>query len=167
MQFRKIVAVVFGVVLAGALTWLWLSPSGSLHAPAITFTTLQGKRIDLQSLRGKPVLINFWATTCPTCVKEMPALMALQADFAARGFTVIGVAMPYDRPDHVLQMTRERGFNFPVALDPTGEATRAFGDVSLTPTSFLIAPDGRIAQTLVGELKFDAVRRQLETWLGS
>jgi peroxiredoxin len=97
----------------------------------------------------------------------MPDLMALQRDFAPKGFTVIGIAMPYDRPDHVLQMTRERGFNFPIVLDPSGDATHAFGRVSLTPTSFLIAPDGRIAQTVVGELEFDALRRQLQTWLGS
>lgn len=160
-------SAIIGLLVATAVGWLWLSPPGLSPAPPVTLTTLDGKQIELQSMKGKAVLVNFWATTCPSCVKEMPDLMTLQRDFAPKGFTVIGIAMPYDRPDQVLRMTRERGFNFPIALDPSGDATRAFGGVSLTPTSFLIAPDGRIAQTVIGELEFDALRSQLRTWLGS
>jgi len=164
---KELLLAAFALLLVGAVAWVWLSPTGLTQAPAIALTTIEGKRIELTGLRGKPVLVNFWATTCPSCVKEMPELMALHRDLATQGFTVIGIAMPYDRPDQVLRMARERAIPYPVVLDPMGEATRAFGNVVLTPTSFLIAPDGRVAQSVVGEIDVEAVRKQVQSWLKS
>lgn len=136
-------------------------------APDVSFTLLDSGRISLRSLRGNPVLVNFWATTCSICVKEIPALMALQRDFSRRGFTVIAVTTPYDRPDEVLRFSKDLALNFPVAVDLTGELARAFGDVGVTPTSFLVGPDGRIAEKTEGELHFNALRAQLQSWLDS
>jgi peroxiredoxin len=111
------------------------------------------------------VLVDFWATTCPGCVREMPGLMALHREFAPRGFTVIGIAMDYDPPDQVRRMAADRGIPYPVVLDTGGAAARAFGGVMLTPTHFLVAPDGRIAMQVIGEIDFAAVRARLRDWL--
>src|SRR3990172_3567351 len=87
---KELLLAAFALLLVGAVAWVWLSPTGLTQAPAIALTTIEGKRIELTGLRGKPVLVNFWATTCPSCVKEMPELMALHRDLATQGFTVIG-----------------------------------------------------------------------------
>lgn len=167
MKSRQSLLGLFALLLAGALAWVWFSSPGLTQAPAITLTTLDGQRIDLNSLRGKPALVTFWATTCPTCVKEMPELMALHREMGPQGFSVIGIAMSYDPPQQVLRVAAEKAIPYPIALDPQGEAARAFGSVMLTPTSFLIAPDGRIARQVIGELDFEAVRAQVREWLRS
>jgi peroxiredoxin len=153
-------------VIAG-LAWLWLSNPGLGTAPTTTFHAIDGRQIALRELTGKPVLVNFWATTCPGCVKEMPALAAMYQELGPKGFTIIGVAMAYDPPDQVLRMVKERQIPYPIALDTAGSIAHDFGNVMLTPTSFLIAPDGHVAQQVVGELDIDNLRRQVRAWLGS
>ncbi|MGQ0659040.1 MAG: TlpA disulfide reductase family protein [Chromatiales bacterium] len=154
--------------LAAALAWLgWSAATGPRSVPPVALTTIAGTRIDLGVRRGKPLLVNFWATNCKTCIKELPQLMALHRDLSEQGFAVIGIAMPYDRPDFVLRMTEDLGIPYPVALDLTGKAVRAFGHVSVTPTSFLIDPAGRIDRTIVGEVNTEAVRARVRDWLKS
>lgn len=159
--------ILCALAVIAVMAWLWLSNPGLGSAPAITFHAIDGRQIALRQLTGKPVLVNFWATSCPGCVKEMPALAALHQELGARGFTIIGVAMAYDPPDQVLRMVKEKQIPYPIALDTAGEIARDFGNVMLTPTSFLIAPDGHVVQQVVGELDIDSVRRQVRTWLGS
>lgn len=167
MKRKEIIAAVTGIALVAILAWGWLSPPGLTRAPDITLTTITGKKIDLKSLQGKPVLINFWATSCPGCVKEMPQLVDLHNELHAKGLTIIGVAVSYDPPNQVLEMVKERRIPYPIALDPMGDAERAFGNVSVIPTSFLIAPDGRIVQHVIGEIRFADLRARLSRWLKS
>ena len=167
MQRKEIIAAILGVALVAVIAWAWLSAPGLSQAPDITLTTIKGEKIDLKSLRGRPVLINFWATTCPGCVKEMPQLADLHNELHGKGLTIIGVAVSYDPPNQVLEMVKERHIPYPVALDPTGDAERAFGNVSVIPTSFLIAPDGRIVQHVIGEIRFADLRTRLSEWLKS
>ena len=75
-------------------------------APAATFTTLEGKPITLNDLRGKVVLVNFSATSCPGCVKEMPDLIETYNQYKAKGFEIIAVAMSYDPPSYVVNFTQ-------------------------------------------------------------
>ena len=131
-------------------------------APAVTFTTLQGQPIALSSLRGKIVLVNFWATTCPGCVKEMPALIETYRQYKNKGFEVVAVAMSYDPPSYVMKFTQDRQLPFPVALDVKGELSQAFGNVQLTPTSFLIGKDGAIVEQKIGELNFVKLKALLD-----
>jgi peroxiredoxin len=149
------------LLLLGGIGRLWLAPATLSRAPDVSLTTLQGQTLTMAALRGRPVLVNFWATSCTGCVAEIPELVELYGDFAAQGLEIIGIAMAYDRPDQVLAFTRARHIPYPVALDINQEAARAFGDVQLTPTSFLFAPDGRLARTITGALDMPALRAQV------
>ena len=132
------------------------------QAPAATFTTLDGKQLSLEELRGKVVLVNFWATSCPGCVKEMPDMIEAYRDYKDRGFEIVAVAMSYDPPNYVANFVQTRQLPFPVSLDVKGDHARAFGDVHLTPTSFLIGKDGSILDQKLGELDFNKLRAQLD-----
>ena len=116
-------------------------------------------------LRGRPVLVTFWATTCPGCLKEMPHLVELYEELGNAGFELIGIAMSYDPPNRVLELTTERQLPYPIALDLDGALAAAFGNVMLTPTSFLIGPDGRIIKHKIGEMDINELRQQVESML--
>ena len=110
-------------------------------------------------------MIRFWATTCSVCRKELPQLTALYDDLHLQGLALIAVAMPYDPPNRVLETAHREEIPYPVALDVMGRTTAAFGDVSLTPTTFLVAPDGRIAARYIGAVDFRKLRQRIETLL--
>ncbi len=167
MKAKDILLGLFALALVGALAYVWLSPEGLKRVPDVALRTLDGDEIKLAELRGKPVLVTFWATSCPGCVKEIPHLIELYQEFGPRGLQLVAVAMSYDPPDHVLAMRDTRQIPYPIALDIKGEAARAFGDVRLTPTSFLIAPDGRIVRQKIGEMEMTDVRAQIRAMLGA
>ncbi len=161
MKIKEIVTAVFALALIGLLTFIWFTPDGLKPAPAITVTTLEGKQIDLQSLKGRPVLVTFWATTCPGCVKEMPHLAELYKELSPRGLEMIALAMAYDPEDQVREMIKLKQPPYKVALDRDGSAALAFGDVKLTPTTFLISPDGLIVQQKLGEMDMNALHNRI------
>lgn len=153
------------VAAAAVAGWYLLAEPGYVRAPAVTFSIIDGRRISLDDLRGRPVMVQFWADNCPACREEMPQLAGLYQDLHDRGLELIAVAMPYDPPNLVLKTAREQDFPYPVALDPMGRVTAAFGHVGLTPTSILIAPDGSIAEKRVGAVDFSRWRKQIESML--
>ena len=155
----------FVALLLLAMLSLWLAPSGLRKAPDIELTLLDGSKMSLASLQGGPVIITFWATTCSGCIKEMPHLAELHQKFSAQGLTIIGIAMPYDRPDHVNEMVARRQLPYHIAFDVQGEAVRAFGNVQLTPTTFFISPAGQIVKHKIGELNMDQVYEDLKSML--
>lgn len=165
MSRKDILFAAIVVLLAAALGYFWLSPSGLEKAPNITVTTVKGQHIALKSLRGKPVLINFWATSCPGCVKEMPELAQLYRDLGPRGLSIVGIAMYYDPPSNVLTFIKKHKIPYPIVLDPKAKAAKAFGGVQLIPTSFLISPDGLIVKAKLGEVDINTLRRQIESML--
>lgn len=165
MKAKDLAILGFAVVLVAALAYLWLSPSGSRTMPDVAVETLDGEPLRLQSLRGRPILVAFWATTCPTCVEEIPELARLHRDLGPEGLTVVAIAMAYDPPPQVRQMVAERDMPYTVVLDRSGEAAKAFGDVQLTPTHFLIAPDGRIVQQKLGNMDMAKVRARIRGML--
>ena len=165
MKLKDIFVLIFVLAVAGISLWLSSSPFGLKQAPEVTFSTLDGEKINMRELRGRPVLVTFWATTCQSCLKEMPHLVELYKEFENDGFELIGVAMSYDPPNRVLELATERRLPYPVALDLDGALAAAFGKVTLTPTSFLVAPDGRIIRHEIGEMDVARLRRQIETLL--
>ena len=131
------------------------------QAPEVTFTTLNGEKISMQSLRGKTVLVNFWATDCPGCIKEMPELIDTYQQYKDKNLVVIAVAMPYDPPAQVANYTKEKALPFNVMHDGYGERVKAFGEVNLTPTTFIFDAQGNRVQKTIGELNFPELRKLL------
>ncbi len=160
MKFAKPALIAIAVlVLVGALAYALLDKPS---APAATFTTLEGRSIVLGELRGKVVLVNFWATSCPGCIKEMPGMVETYNQYKDRGFEIVAVAMRYDPPNYVANFVQTWQLPFPVVLDVDGEHARAFGNVQLTPTSFIIGKDGRILEQKLGELDFVRLKALLD-----
>lgn len=128
-------------------------------APDVTLTLLDGRQQALSGLRGKVVLVNFWATSCTTCVHEMPQLVSTHQKFQGQGYETVAIAMSYDTPDYVASFAQTRGLPFRVAMDRSGDAAKRFGDVRLTPTSFLLDKQGGIVKKYVGEPDFPALHQ--------
>lgn len=165
MKTKDIAIALFALVLIGILGYLWFSPSGLKPAPTIAVATLNGSKVSIDQYRGHPLLVTFWATTCPGCVQEMPHLVELYHDMAPKGLRIVAIAMSYDPPEQVQIMAAKRQLPYTVALDSDGSAAKAFGDVKLTPTSFLIDPQGRIVQQKLGDLDMAQVRTRIEGML--
>lgn len=134
-------------------------------APDVAFSTLQGQSFRTADLRGKVVLVNFWATTCTTCIKEMPALKATQEKFEARGYRTVAVAMDYDPPAQVAAFVERSALPFTFVLDRDGSIARGFEGVRLTPTSYLLDKRGQIVQKILGEPDFDKLHGLLDQLL--
>lgn len=153
-----IVAIALISVTAGLLLW----PGNTRMAPALAMDTLQGGRFDLSKMRGRPVLVTFWATTCTTCLKEMPHLIKLYRELHPRGLEIIGITMSYDPPIQVVNMIRDRNIPYPVAADINQIAQTAFGiEQPLTPNTYLIDPKGRIVFQKWGLLDMKKLRRMI------
>lgn len=128
----------------------------------VVFTTINGEKISMKSLKGKVVLVSFWATDCVSCVKEMPDLIKTYNQYNKKGLEIIAVAMPYDPPLQVVNFARQKELPFPVMHDSYAEITQKFGGVSLTPTAYLYNKDGKRIQRAVGILNFDKLHALLD-----
>jgi peroxiredoxin len=150
-------------MLAGAA--LVAGCSGRDPAPNFSYTLLDGAKADTQALRGKVVLVNFWATSCVSCVKEMPQIAATHQKFAPRGYETLAVAMSYDPPAYVANFAQSRKLPFGVVIDNTGAIAKAYNDVQITPTTFLIDKRGGIVKRYVGEPDFAELHGLVEKLL--
>ncbi|MBK8182902.1 MAG: TlpA family protein disulfide reductase [Candidatus Competibacteraceae bacterium] len=140
-------------------------PAGLRQAPPLAGQTLDGRTLSLEQLRGKPVLVTFWATTCSSCIEEMPHLVELYRDLNPKGLEIIGVAMAYDPPDQVRAMVKQREIPFPIVLDTQERIAQEFDNVRLTPTSVLISPEGRIVHYRLGLLDIPKLRDTIQGML--
>jgi peroxiredoxin len=129
--------------------------------PRVAYTLLDGAKADTASWQGKVMLVNFWATSCALCVQEMPHIVALHEKFHARGYDTMAVAMRHDPPARVVQFAASRKLPFGVAIDNTGVIAQQFGDVSLTPTTFLIDRRGMIVERILGVPDFAALDKRI------
>ncbi|HTI37504.1 MAG TPA: TlpA disulfide reductase family protein [Vicinamibacterales bacterium] len=116
----------------------------------VTARALDGTPVSLASLRGKVVIVNFWATWCPPCREEIPDLIALQAKYKDQ-LQIVGVSQDEAPPSMVAQFATEHGMNYPIVMD-SPEFEHTFTNIHALPTSFIIDRDGRIAQRHVGML---------------
>ncbi len=156
------------IALLTAATALALAGTGcssSEPAPPSTFVLLDGSKSTTADLKGKVTLVNFWATTCVSCVKEMPQLAATYDKFKSRGFETVAVAMSYDPPSYVVSFAQSRQLPFKVAIDNTGEVARAWGDIKITPTTFIVNKNGQIVKRYIGEPDLDALHQLLDKLL--
>ena len=139
------------VVVIGAFVFVG---SGTAQAPESTFVLLDGSRVSTADFKGKVTLVNFWATSCTTCVAEMPKVIATYEKFKAKGFDTVAVAMSYDPPAYVVNYAETRKLPFKVAIDNTGTVAKAWGEVKLTPTTYILDKQGQIVKRYVGEPDF-------------
>lgn len=160
---KAIVAVAVAVIAVIG----YLSVSTQEAAPEVTFTSLTGEKMPLHNLRGKVVMINFWATSCDTCVHEMPQMVQTYNKYKDKGLNFVAVAMSYDPPNYVLNYAQTRNLPFKVALDTQGDLARAFGGVKLTPTTYVIDKKGNIIKRYVGEPQFTELHQLLEKALAA
>ena len=164
MQIKHWLAA--GVVAAGvAIGAVVVLGSGTSVAPQSTFVLLDGSQQTTSDLRGKVTLVNFWATSCTTCVAEMPDIVATYDKYKGQGFETLAVAMSYDPPSYVVNFTETRKLPFKVAIDNTGAVAQAWGDVKLTPTTYIVNKQGQIVKRYVGEPDFNELHRLIEKLL--
>ena len=139
--------------------------SGAQAAPESTFVLLDGSKTTTSDLKGKVTLVNFWATSCVTCIAEMPKIVSTYEKYKSQGYDTLAVAMSYDPPSYVVNYTETRKLPFKVAIDNTGAVAKAWGDVKLTPTTYLVNKRGQIVKQYVGEPDFAALHLLIEKLL--
>jgi len=162
MKKAWIAAAVAALLAVGAAVYVG---TGSEPAPASTFVLLDGSKKTTDDFKGRVTLVNFWATSCVTCVKEMPQVVATYDKFKARGYDTVAVAMSYDPPSYVVNYAQSRKLPFSVAIDNTGAVAKAWGDVQLTPTTFVVNKRGEIVKRYVGEPDFAELHQLIEKLL--
>jgi len=146
---KKVLAIVVAVIVLAGISF-WQLGNSSKTAPQAQFTSLDGKQFNTDDLRGKVVLVKFWATSCVTCIQQMPDTINTYQNYSDQGYDVIAVAMAYDKANYVQNFAESRELPFTVVHDTQGEIAQAFGDVKLTPTAFLIDKQGRIVKRYLG-----------------
>jgi peroxiredoxin len=136
------------------------APPGAL-APAVSYTALDGAHGGTDRLRGKVVLVNFWATSCTTCVMEMAQIVAThEKKFKARGYEALAVAMSYDRPAYVADFAQTRRLPFSVTIDYTGEIVKRYvGAPDFDALQALVAR--RLAEACAGRRSLSPAGRAL------
>jgi cytochrome c biogenesis protein CcmG, thiol:disulfide interchange protein DsbE len=166
-------------ILALSAGWVWVSrptsapgaaakpaPMQGFMAPGFTSTTFAGESVSLAGLKGKVVLLNFWASWCPPCRAEMQAIQNAYADDQGQGLVVLAVNASYqDDLQAATQFTQTEGLTFPLLTDPDGSINRAYRVLAL-PTTFFIDRQGKIAKVVVGGPMAEAlVRSEVEALL--
>ena len=130
-------------------------PKDSLTATDFALDSLDGKTSSLSAHKGRFVFLNFWATWCPPCRSEMPAMQALYSRLEARGFVILAVDLA-EKADTVRAYVKENGLTFPVLLDKTGEVGGTYGAQSI-PTTYLIDREGKVLARGIGaQWKWDS-----------
>ncbi len=152
------------LLLLAGLAWVFLSadrsgistagrvpaPQKGFAAPEFSLADPKGHPYTLSELRGKAVLVNIWATWCPPCRAEMPALESYYEQYRGQGLVILGInATNQDYPLNIVPFAEQYDLTFPILLDETGEVARRYELRSL-PSSYFIARDGSIAEVVVG-----------------
>jgi peroxiredoxin len=166
MKLKPHLAVPLAILAIGvAVGGVLLSMRTHEMAPAVAYTRLDGTPSNIAQLKGKVVLVNFWATDCVVCVREMPQIISTHEKYKALGYDTVAVSMSYNPPAYVIDFAEKRKLPFTVAIDNTGSIARSFGNVQATPTSVLLNKRGEIVQRYVGEPDFAALHRLVEKLL--
>jgi cytochrome c biogenesis protein CcmG, thiol:disulfide interchange protein DsbE len=164
-----VASAVLPVILLGVLVWrltMGAAPAPLIGsaAPDFALADLDGNPVRLADLRGRPVIVNFWASYCASCVEEFPLLNTALADHKADGLAVVGIVFQ-DRSEAARAFMSRMRATWPAAMDTTGDVAQAYG-VFAPPESFFIDRDGRIAGLQIGELSRADLTRQLATIIG-
>jgi peroxiredoxin len=152
-------ALLLGVPLVAAAdpfrTLDLVRPARAKLAPEFTLSALGGERISLRDLRGKLVLLNFWATWCPPCKEEMPSMERLYRRYQPRGFTILAVSIDRGGEAAVREFAKAHGLTFPIGLDPKVDVANLYG-VRALPSTFLIDKTGHTVAVALGPRDWDS-----------
>lgn len=146
---KKLIPSPVTAILLGLIVYLWLRPPAWVDDLAQPAPAALGDR-RLDDLRGQVVLVNFWATWCPYCRHEMPAMQRFYQDNRARGFEIVAYSLDKTQSE-VDEFMRDKGYTFPAPLADAG-VTEAFGGVTRVPLSFVIDRDGVIRHRIAGQV---------------
>ena len=164
---------IYALILTASLAWIFISadragistageipaPRQGFLAPDFTLQSLEGETYILSELRGQAVLVNLWATWCPPCRAEMPAIQKIYDEYKDQGFVVLALNMTYqDTPSAVLPFAQEYGLTFPILLETNGKVAERYQLRSL-PSSFFIDRDGIIQEVVIGGPMAEALLR--------
>ena len=131
-------------------------------APAFTLMDVNGRSVSLASLRGKVVILDFWATWCPPCKREIPDFIKLQSEYGSKGLQIVGIAL--DQPNKVQAFVKDNGMNYPVLLG-TDEVAANYGGVEAIPTTFIIDKNGKIVTKYEGFRSKETFESQIKKLL--
>lgn len=146
---NKIIVAITALVVVVAAGFFMFYPSEG-EAQSATYHTLDGKTITSKDLQGKVVLVKFWATTCTTCIAQMPDTIQYYNTYKDKGYDTVAVAMSYDDPDAIQKFSEKYQLPFTIAYDKTGELAKQFGNIRFTPVAFLIDRHGTIVKRYIG-----------------
>ena len=156
---------ILAIVGVAAATYFSLNNNNS--APQSSFLMLDGSQKTTADWKGHVTLVNFWATSCTTCVAEMPMLSQTFEKYQGQGYRTVAVAMQYDPPAYVNNFVQSRKLPFEVALDNTGGIAKEWGDITITPTTFLLNKQGEIVKQYVGAPNEKELHSLIEKLLAS
>ncbi|MBE0645026.1 MAG: TlpA family protein disulfide reductase [Bacteroidetes bacterium] len=134
------------------------------QAPTFSLKDKDGKAITLESLKGKVVVLNFWATWCPPCRAEIPAFKSTYDKYKTKGVEIVGVSLDHKGWDVVKPFLKQQNINYPVVLGGA-EIARAYGNIQSIPTTFIIDRKGKVIDSHVGAISEDALVKSFEKLL--
>jgi cytochrome c biogenesis protein CcmG/thiol:disulfide interchange protein DsbE len=152
--------ILFSTLLGIAVSLSVVAQQQKQKAPNFSLKSADGKTIELAKLKGKVVLLNFWATWCGPCRKEMPDFVEAYKRLKPSGLEIIGVSLDEQGWDVVRPFLKQYGINFPVVVGD-GTVANAYGGIEFLPTSFLIDRNGFIVDKHVGMLSKEQLERKI------
>jgi peroxiredoxin len=164
--------IITSITLAAGAGWILLTaalfgsetapiraPQKGFYAPDFSLADADGNRVTLSELRGQAVLINVWASWCPPCRAEMPAMQRAYTDYAEAGFVILAINQTsQDSRVAALEFAAEHSLTFPILFDDTGEASQRYATSAL-PTSFFVDRAGVIQEVVIGGPMSEALLR--------
>ena len=150
------------LILLGLIAWLWFRPPAGVSeenrvALPWQVTLPVGQVLTSDALKGKVVLVNFWATWCPYCRKEKPVIDAFWKDYRGRGFEVISISVD-DPPEKIAAWMQDKDYTF-MAAPTNASVAAAFGHVASVPTSFIVDADGHIRHKIAGQVHYPRLEK--------
>ncbi len=134
-------------------------------APDVSMETMDGQVLNLAEQKGKVVLVNFWATWCGPCRREIPDLIELYDDLKGKGLVIVGIAVDQEGAEVVDPFVEEEQINYPIVVDPKQSLEKHFEAMYGLPTTYVVNPEGKIVRRVLGVFPVEDMRPELKDML--